>query len=96
MWWPFAPRSSLATALLAPAANDDVLRIGTYNGIPGQYTSIRTAVERAMLQTGAAVRAGYSGSRSNAIPAISTSSPGSNPSASSARITPIPRSLRSR
>ena len=36
------------------------------------------------------------GSRSNSTPLISTPSPASNPSASSARITPIPRSRRSR
>jgi hypothetical protein len=36
-----------AAALLAPAANADVLRVGTYNGIPGQYTSIQAAVAAA-------------------------------------------------
>jgi hypothetical protein len=33
--------------LIAPAANADVLRVGTYNGIPGQYSSIQDAVAAA-------------------------------------------------
>lgn len=36
-----------AVALVAPAANTDVLRVGTYTGIPGQYTSIQAAVTAA-------------------------------------------------
>jgi hypothetical protein len=33
--------------LLAPAAIAQVLRVGTYNGIPGQYSSIQAAVDAA-------------------------------------------------
>ena len=36
-----------AAARLAPAANADVLRVGTYNGIPGLYSSIQAAVTAA-------------------------------------------------
>ena len=37
-----------AAALLArAAANAEVLRVGTYNGIPGQYSSIQAAVNAA-------------------------------------------------
>src|ERR1700739_3449106 len=34
-------------AVLAPVANADVLRVGTYNGIPGQYSSIQAAATAA-------------------------------------------------
>jgi hypothetical protein len=33
--------------VIAPAANADVLRVGTYNGVPGQYSSIQAAVTAA-------------------------------------------------
>ena len=33
--------------LIAPAANADVLRVGTYNGVPGQYSSIQAAITAA-------------------------------------------------
>ncbi len=36
-----------AVALFAPAANADVLRVGTYDGIPGQYSSIQAAATAA-------------------------------------------------
>jgi|HubBroStandDraft_6_1064221.scaffolds.fasta_scaffold11791_3 hypothetical protein len=36
-----------AAAVIAPAANADVLRVGTYNGVPGQYSSIQAAVTAA-------------------------------------------------
>jgi hypothetical protein len=39
--------------LIAPAAGADVLRVGTYNGIPGQYSSIQDAVDAAQPGRGA-------------------------------------------
>jgi hypothetical protein len=37
----------VAAALIAPAASAQVLRVGSYNGIPGQYDSIQAAVSAA-------------------------------------------------
>ena len=36
-----------AALVVAPAAGADVLRVGTYNGIPGQFSSIQSAVDAA-------------------------------------------------
>src|SRR4030081_2880593 len=36
-----------AAILIAPAASAQVLRVGTYNGIPGQFSSIQAAVSAA-------------------------------------------------
>src|SRR6478672_4863641 len=36
-----------AAALIAPSASAQVLRVGSYNGIPGQYSSIQAAVSAA-------------------------------------------------
>jgi hypothetical protein len=36
-----------AAIVLAPAASAQVLRVGSYNGIPGQYSSIQAAVDAA-------------------------------------------------
>ncbi|HSC03024.1 MAG TPA: hypothetical protein VLC49_06885, partial [Solirubrobacteraceae bacterium] len=36
-----------AAALIAPPASAQVLRVGSYNGIPGQYSSIQAAVNAA-------------------------------------------------
>src|SRR5690242_21679777 len=37
----------VAAGLIAPAASAQVLRVGSYNGIPGQYGSIQAAVNAA-------------------------------------------------
>jgi hypothetical protein len=37
----------VAAGLIAPAAGAQVLRVGSYNGIPGQYSSIQAAVNAA-------------------------------------------------
>jgi hypothetical protein len=37
----------VAAGLIAPAASAQVLRVGSYNGIPGQYSSIQAAVDAA-------------------------------------------------
>jgi hypothetical protein len=36
-----------AAVVLSPAAGGEVLRVGTYNGIPGQFSSIQAAVDAA-------------------------------------------------
>ena len=46
-WGVWCVRDLSPPALIAPAASAQVLRVGTYNGIPGQYTTIQAAVNAA-------------------------------------------------
>ena len=65
-----------AAALIAPAAaGAQVLRVGTYNGIPGQYTSIQAAVDAAQPGDTILVAPGDYKTTSSRAPSDATDTP---------------------
>jgi hypothetical protein len=68
---------SLGVAGAAPGRASAVLRVGTYNGIPGQYTSIQAAVNAAQPGDWILIGPGDYHETGNLVPRLPDTTPGS-------------------